>query len=88
MIIRNHSADRPACLNLTDSLVMPVDLDGSVVIMDAEGSLGANHTGVCMIAKLRTAFSLASLSCKGTQPVRSYCRTTARNQSPVAELRE
>ena len=72
MIIRNHSADRPACLNFTDSLVIPVDLDGSVVIMDEKGSLGANHAGVCMIVKLRTAFSLASRSREGTQPVRSY----------------
>ena len=101
MIIRNHSADRPACLNFTDSLVIPVDLDGSVVIVDEKGSLGADHAGVCMIVKLRTAFSLASRSREGTHPGCLYCsyglrgcdpqassRTTARHQSPVAELRE
>ena len=88
MIIHNHSADCPACLNLSDSLVIPVDFDGSVVIMDEKGSLGDNHAGVCMIVKLRTAFSLASRSREGTQPGRSYCITTARHQSPVAELRE
>ena len=87
MIIRNHSADRPSCLNLSDSLVIPVDFDGSVVIMDENGSLSANHAGVCMIVKLRTAFSLASRSREGTQPGHSYCRTTARHQSPMAELR-
>ena len=88
MIIRNHSADRPACLNLYESLVITVEFDGSVVIMDEKGSLGANHAGVCMIVKLRTAFSLASRSRDGTQPGRLYCRTTARHQSPVAELQE
>ena len=70
MIIRNHSADRPACLNFTDSLIIPVDLDRSVVIMDEKGSLGANHAGVCMVVKLGTAFSLASCSREGTQPGR------------------
>ena len=101
MIIRNHSTDRPACLNFTDSLIIPVDLDGSVIIMDEEGSLGAKHAGVCMIVKLGTAFSFASCSREGTQPGRSYgsygsrgcdplagSRPTARHQSPVAELRE
>ena len=70
------SADRPACLNLSDSLVIPVDFDGSVVIMDEKGSLGANYTGVCMVVKLGTAFSLASRSRKDTQPgilYGSYC---------------
>ena len=99
MIIRNHSADRAACLNFTDSLVIPVDLDRSVVIMDKKGSLGANHAGVCMVVKTGTAFSLDSCSREGTQPGRSYgsygsrccdppasSRTTARHQSPVAEL--
>ena len=74
--------------NLSDSLVIPVDFDGSVVIMDEKGSLGANHAGVCMIVKLRTAFSLASRSREGTQPGCSYCITTARHQYPVAELRQ
>ena len=62
MIIRNHSADRPAYFNFTDSLVIPVELDGSVVIMDEKGSLGANPAGVCMVVKLGTAFILASRS--------------------------
>ena len=101
MIIRNHSADRPACLNFTDSLVILVDLDRSVVIMDEKGSLAANHAGVCMIVKLGTAFILASRSREGTKPGRSYgsygsrscdppasSRTTARHQSPVAQLQE
>ena len=101
MIIRNHSADRPACLNFTDSLVISVDLDGSVVIMDEKGSLGANYASVCMIVKLGTAFSLASLSREDTQPGRSYgsyglrgcdppaiSRKMARHQSPVAELQK
>ena len=88
MIILNHSADRPACLNLSNSLVIPVDFYGSVIIMDERGSLGANHAGVCMIVKLRTAFSLASRSREGTQPGRSYFKTTARYQSPVDELQE
>ena len=101
MIIRNHSADRPACLNFTDSLVIPVDLDGSVVIMDEKGSFAENHAGVYMVVKLGTAFSLASRSREGIQPGRLYgsygsrgcdppasSRTTARHQSPVTELRE
>ena len=99
MIIRNHSADRPTCLNFTDSLVIPVDLDGTVVIMYEKGSLGANHAGVCVVVKLGTAFSLASRIREGTQPGRSYgiygsrgcdppvsSRATARHKSPVAEL--
>ena len=101
MIIRNHSAERPACLNFSESLVIPVDFEGSVVIMDEKGSLCANHAGVCMFVKLETAFSLASHSCEGTQPGRSYgsygsrvcdplasSRTTARHQSPEAEMQE
>ena len=101
MIIRNHSADHTAYLNFTDSLIIPVDLDGSVVIMDNKGSLGANHAGVCMVVKLGTAFSLDGRSQEGTQPSRLYgsyglrgCYpparsiTRARNQSPVADLRE
>ena len=39
MIIRNHSAERPACLNFSEPLVIPVDFEGSVVIMDEKGSL-------------------------------------------------
>ena len=101
MIIRNHRADCPACLNFTDSLVIPVDMDGSVVIMDEKGSLGANHAGVCMVVKLGTAFILASGRREGTQPGHSYgsygsrgcdppaiIRPTSRHQYPMAELRE
>ena len=101
MVIRNHSADRPECLNLTESLVIPVDLDGYVVIIYEKDSLGSNHAGVCMVVKLGTAVSLASRSREGTQPGRSYgrygsrgcdppesSRTRARHQSSVADLRE
>ena len=52
MVIRNHSADRPSCLHFTDSLVIPVDLNRSVVVVDEKGSLGANHSGVCMVDKI------------------------------------
>ena len=67
MTIRNQSSDHPTCLNFTDSLVIPVDLDGSVVIMDEKGNISANHAGVCMVVKLGTALSLASRSHEGTQ---------------------
>ena len=56
MVIRNHSADRPSCFLFTNSLVIPVDLDRSAIVMDEKGSLGANHAGVCMVVKLGTAF--------------------------------
>ena len=78
-----------------------MDLEGSAVIMDEKGGLGANHAGVCMVVKLGTEFSLASRIHEGTQPGCSYgsygsrgCdppvsgRPTARHQSPVAELLE
>ena len=72
MFIRNHSAERPACFRFSNSLVIPVGLDGSVLVVDEKGSLGANHAGVCMVVKLGTAFSLASRSSEGTQPGCSY----------------
>ena len=68
MIIRNHSANRPACLNFTNSLVILVELDGSVVIMDERGSIGAKHAGICMVVKLGTVLSLASRILEGTHP--------------------
>ena len=101
MILRNHRSDPLECLNFTNSLIIPVDLEGFIVIMDEKGSLGANHEGVCMVVKLRTAFSLASRRRECTHPGRSYgrydlrgcdppgsSRTTARHQSHVAELPE
>ena len=100
MVIRNHSADRLACFHFTDSLVIPVDLDGSVVVVDQKGSPGANHAGVCMVVNLEAALSLASHSSEGTQPGRLYgiyglrecdppvsSKPTARNQYPVPKQR-
>ena len=72
MAIRNHSADRPARFHFTESLVIPVDLDGSVIVVDEKGGLGVNHTGVCMVVKIGKAFSLASRSREATQPGHSY----------------
>ena len=98
MVIRNHRSDRPACLHFTNSLVIPVELDGYVVVVDEKGSLGANHAGVCMVIKIGMAFILASRSSEGTQPGRSYVRygsqgcdtpmiskPTARHHSPVTK---
>ena len=101
MVIRNHSSERPECFHFTESLFIPVDLDGSVVVVNEKGSLGANHAGVCMVIKLRISFSLASRSREVTQPGRSYgsnvsrdfdppasIKPTASHQSPVTEQRE
>ena len=84
MVIRNHSADRPSCLHFTDSLVIPVDLNRSVVVVDEKGSLGANHSGVCMVDKIGEAFSLASRSSEGTQPGPSYGSYGLRGCDPPA----
>ena len=99
--MRNHITDCLACLNFTDFLVIPVDLDRSVIIMDEKGSLGANHAGVYMVVKLVTSFSLDSRSREGTQPGHLYgsygsracdplsiSRTTVRHLYLVAELQE
>ena len=101
MVIRNHSADRPACFCFANSLAIPVDSDGSVVVVDEKGSIGANHASVYMVVKLGTAFSLASRSSEGTQPGCSYgsygsrgcdpqesSKPTARHQSPMPEQRK
>ena len=66
MVISNHSADCTTCFLFADSLVIHMDSDRSVVVLDEKGSLGANHSGVCMVVKLGTAFGLASCSSEGT----------------------